>query len=183
MFTATFAILGGAATVYAGAAWIATSGTTASMFGGSFSMSVGTSKVINGVRTIGAVVNEQTDAIPKYGTYMGPIIESTTGNEKVAQYADLATDLSTSFLGAPTTPGFDLIGKVDATVTTVQIVSQVVSDVQNATSNNSNSYEIKNGDTLSSIAKANNTSVDALVKLNQISDPNKIQSGQTIILQ
>jgi LysM repeat protein len=42
------------------------------------------------------------------------------------------------------------------------------------------SYTIKKGDTLTSIAKKYNTSVDALAKANGISNPNKITAGKSI---
>ena len=41
-------------------------------------------------------------------------------------------------------------------------------------------YVIKKGDTLTSIAKANDTTVDTLVELNNIEDPDKIFAGDTI---
>ena len=44
----------------------------------------------------------------------------------------------------------------------------------------SGSYTISKGDTLSKIAKANNTTVAALAKKNNISDPNKIIAGAKI---
>jgi len=43
-------------------------------------------------------------------------------------------------------------------------------------------YTIKSGDTLSQIAKANNTTVEALAKANQIADPNKIIAGNVLSL-
>ncbi|MCF3098698.1 LysM peptidoglycan-binding domain-containing protein, partial [Aeromonas australiensis] len=43
-------------------------------------------------------------------------------------------------------------------------------------------YQVKQGDTLSAIARRNNTSVDAIAKLNGIADPDKIYSGQTLKL-
>jgi LysM repeat protein len=43
-------------------------------------------------------------------------------------------------------------------------------------------YTIKGGDTLSSIASRNKTSVQELTKLNNISDPNKIYAGQKLKL-
>lgn len=43
-------------------------------------------------------------------------------------------------------------------------------------------YTIKQGDTLSQIAKLNNTTVDALAKANTIADPNKIIAGEKLIL-
>lgn len=43
-------------------------------------------------------------------------------------------------------------------------------------------YTIKSGDTLSQIAQANNTTVEALAKANQIADPNKIIAGATLTL-
>ena len=45
-----------------------------------------------------------------------------------------------------------------------------------------NKYIIKQGDTLSAIAKANGTTVDELAKLNNISDVNLIQAGATLTL-
>lgn len=44
-------------------------------------------------------------------------------------------------------------------------------------------YTIVSGDTLGDIAKRNNTTVDALAKLNSIADPNKIISGKKLKLQ
>lgn len=41
-------------------------------------------------------------------------------------------------------------------------------------------YTIQRGDTLSRIAKANNTTVDAIAKANGIKDPNKIRAGATL---
>lgn len=43
-------------------------------------------------------------------------------------------------------------------------------------------YVIKQGDNLSTIAKANNTTVGALASLNKLSNPNKIVAGQTLKL-
>lgn len=47
---------------------------------------------------------------------------------------------------------------------------------------NSKVYVVKEGDTLSSIAEKNKTTVAKLVKLNNISNPNKIKVGQKIKL-
>ncbi len=43
-------------------------------------------------------------------------------------------------------------------------------------------YKIKNGDTLSAIAKENGTTVSEIAKLNGISDPNRILAGATLEL-
>jgi len=43
-------------------------------------------------------------------------------------------------------------------------------------------YTVKSGDTLSRIAESNKTDLKTLVKLNSISDPNKISVGQKIVL-
>lgn len=43
-------------------------------------------------------------------------------------------------------------------------------------------YTIQAGDNLTRIAKANNTTVEELARINNISNPNKIQAGQTIKL-
>lgn len=48
---------------------------------------------------------------------------------------------------------------------------------------NGNVYKIKSGDSLVKIAKANNTTVEALLKLNpQIKHPNLIYAGKTLVL-
>lgn len=41
-------------------------------------------------------------------------------------------------------------------------------------------YKVKKGDTLSKIAKENNTTVEKLVKINNIKNPNLIYAGQKI---
>lgn len=43
-------------------------------------------------------------------------------------------------------------------------------------------YTIKDGDTLSGIAKSNGTTVEELAKLNNIADPNKIYAGEALTL-
>lgn len=43
-------------------------------------------------------------------------------------------------------------------------------------------YTVKSGDTLSKIAKAHNTTIDSLVKLNNIKNPNVINAGQKLLL-
>ena len=45
-----------------------------------------------------------------------------------------------------------------------------------------NTYTVKPGDTLSKIAKVHNTTVDSLVRLNNIKNPNVINIGQKLIL-
>jgi len=47
-------------------------------------------------------------------------------------------------------------------------------------SNKKEYYTIKYGDTLSGIAKQHDTTVSALVELNNIADKNKIRAGQKI---
>lgn len=49
-------------------------------------------------------------------------------------------------------------------------------------SNGGEYYTVKSGDTLSKIARVNNTTVDNLVKLNNIKNPNIISVGQKLIL-
>ncbi|WP_240358294.1 LysM peptidoglycan-binding domain-containing protein [Myxococcus vastator] len=46
----------------------------------------------------------------------------------------------------------------------------------------SNSYRIRQGDTLSAIARRNNTSVDALARANNIQSPDRIQAGRTLVI-
>ena len=41
-------------------------------------------------------------------------------------------------------------------------------------------YKIKPGDTLSQIAKKNNTTIKTLQKINNIKDPNKIRAGKSL---
>ena len=43
-------------------------------------------------------------------------------------------------------------------------------------------YVVKKGDTLSKIASENNTTVDNLMSLNKLTDPNYIVVGQTLII-
>lgn len=59
---------------------------------------------------------------------------------------------------------------------------QQVSGTSNQTTTTS-PYVIKYGDTLGAIATKNKTTVAALAKLNNISDPNKIQAGATLKFQ
>jgi len=51
-----------------------------------------------------------------------------------------------------------------------------------ATSSNKTTYTVKSGDTLSSIARQNETSYTQLIKWNQISDPSLLQVGQELIV-
>jgi LysM repeat protein len=44
------------------------------------------------------------------------------------------------------------------------------------------SYKIQKGDTLGSIAKRYDTTVEAISKENKIADPNKIQAGSTLAI-
>lgn len=44
-------------------------------------------------------------------------------------------------------------------------------------------YTIQTGDNLSKIAKAHNTTVEKLAKLNNITDPNRITAGATLIFE
>jgi LysM repeat protein len=46
----------------------------------------------------------------------------------------------------------------------------------------STKYKIRQGDTLTGIAKRNNTTVEALAKANNISNPNRIYAGQDLII-
>jgi LysM repeat protein len=43
-------------------------------------------------------------------------------------------------------------------------------------------YTVKSGDTLSKIAAANNSTVDAIVKANNLTDPDKLQVGQKLAI-
>ncbi|HLG71841.1 MAG TPA: LysM peptidoglycan-binding domain-containing protein [Chloroflexota bacterium] len=44
------------------------------------------------------------------------------------------------------------------------------------------SYTVKPGDTLSSIATANKTTTDAIMRANNLSDPDKLQIGQRLVI-
>lgn len=61
-------------------------------------------------------------------------------------------------------------------------VSSNTTTSSNKTSANSSyvTYKVKKGDTLSKIAKANNTTIDVLVKLNAIKNPNVINIGDVL---
>jgi LysM repeat protein len=66
-------------------------------------------------------------------------------------------------------PGYDEIGATANPQTAAQTAPK--------------EYDIKSGDTLTKIAKANNTTVDAIMKANpQITDPNKISAGTKLNL-
>jgi len=43
-------------------------------------------------------------------------------------------------------------------------------------------YTVKSGDTLSSIAAENGSTVDEIVKTNNLSDPDKLQVGQKLVM-
>ena len=43
-------------------------------------------------------------------------------------------------------------------------------------------YTVKEGDSLSAIAAQNNTTIDAIVKANDLTDPDKLQVGQKLII-
>ena len=64
----------------------------------------------------------------------------------------------------------------------VNQMANTSSSVSTPTSATSNTYKIVSGDTLSAIAAKNNTTVAKLASLNNISNPNYIQAGQTIKL-
>ena len=66
----------------------------------------------------------------------------------------------------------------------MQNLNKAISDaLPKGKSKTSKSYTIKKGDTLTKIAKANNTTVDAIMKKNtQIKDKNLIYSGKTLKL-
>lgn len=46
----------------------------------------------------------------------------------------------------------------------------------------SNSYRIRQGDTLSAIARRNNTTVDALARANNLQSPDRIIAGKTLVI-
>lgn len=75
-------------------------------------------------------------------------------------------------------------GKVDGIKGNVDCSKLMATTTKTATTTKktAKTYTIKAGDTLSAIAKKNNTTVDKLAKLNGIKDVNKIYAGQVIKL-
>lgn len=61
-------------------------------------------------------------------------------------------------------------------------LSNLEDDTDNNTNSSTNSYTIKSGDTLWNIAIKYDTTVSTLAKLNNISNPNLIYAGESIIL-
>ena len=61
-------------------------------------------------------------------------------------------------------------------------VQKRVNEIIQERKNNKKIYFVVKGDTLSKIAKRYNTTVDALVKANDIKNPNQIQVGQKLII-
>jgi len=71
----------------------------------------------------------------------------------------------------------------DALGSTGNLRKKISDKITSKKSKKSKTYTIKKGDTLTKIAKANNTTVDAIMKKNtQIKDKNKIFSGKTLNL-
>ncbi|MDE0860354.1 MAG: LysM peptidoglycan-binding domain-containing protein [Akkermansiaceae bacterium] len=64
----------------------------------------------------------------------------------------------------------------------IQTEISVLKGQLTATSSNKTTYTVKSGDTLSSIARQNETSYTQLIKWNQISDPSLLQVGQELIV-
>ncbi len=59
---------------------------------------------------------------------------------------------------------------------------QKESNIKEIALNTSQSYKVKSGDTLWSIARKNDTNVDTVMKINNLSSSSKIKAGQTLIL-
>ena len=71
----------------------------------------------------------------------------------------------------------------DALGSTGNLRKKISDKITSKKSKKSKTYTIKKGDTLTKIAKANNTTVDAIMKKNtQIKDKNLIYSGKTLKL-
>jgi RHS repeat-associated protein len=88
---------------------------------------------------------------------------------------DNSTSSNTSTSSGPT----NLVLRSNSTNTTAQGQTQTTSQVQSSTGNTTT---VQSGQTIGGIAKANNTTVNQLVQLNGIEDPNKIQTGQILKL-
>ena len=97
---------------------------------------------------------------------LGDLATLFTGNKVLGEGGDLATFREFGFKGAPGVGGynFDTLKK----------------GVGSLFGGGSQDYTIKSGDTLSDIAAANNTTVEALTKANNITDPSKIFAGDTL---
>jgi len=115
------------------------------------------------------------------GTGSAPVATPST-NQNVtppANYTGIADDPSHKYneLTGQLNPNY----KPPVTQTTPVVKTPTQKPVVPNTS--SSGYKIAYGDTLSALALKNNTTVSALAKLNNISDPNKIKAGQTIKFQ
>jgi LysM repeat protein len=73
-------------------------------------------------------------------------------------------------------------GAIDTSIVPGKATTNTGSDVgsDSGTTSSTTTYSVKNGDTLSSIAKAYRTTVDRLVSLNGLKDPNRISVGQKL---
>ena len=77
----------------------------------------------------------------------------------------------------------DLTGKTAANSTGNAVSTGAQTAINNQPANNQTwTYYIKRGDTLSAIAKRYNTTVEELVRLNHISNPNLIYAGATLLI-
>lgn len=77
---------------------------------------------------------------------------------------------------------FKLIGAAPVPPTTTKPVTPAATTPSSPSTDSSQEYEIKKGDTLGAIAKRTGRSVEAIAKQNKIADPNRISVGQKIQL-
>lgn len=68
-----------------------------------------------------------------------------------------------------------------ATITPESIPTQIITDQSNPTGS-LEQYTVQGGDTLSQIAEAYNVSLEALINVNQLANPNLLEVGQVLIL-
>ena len=84
------------------------------------------------------------------------------------------------FLNIPEGIGMNLLGGKGLLETAAGVRSAITGGIGSLFGGGSQDYTIKAGDTLSDIAAANNTTVEALAKANNITDPSKIFAGQNL---
>lgn len=150
-----------------------------------------------------SVATPKDDALVKENapTQTTPPVQTTTPNNtitpQIASNINTAINNFNSNTGKPLATGEKYTNSSGQTITQGTPYAQTPTTTQpkvttnpnpvvptvTPTGSSSSPYKIAYGDTLSSIAAKNKTTVAALSKLNNISDPNKIQAGQTIKFQ
>lgn len=134
------------------------------------------------------LTKEQNNALGNYQTLNNFYTDANVYDQNAfensnQQYADLATNRLNQQTEQVINSGNDP-AQVQSDVNVQKVNNSVNKRVPNAvTPSTDGTYTVKKGDWLSSIANANNTTVDELVKLNpNITNPNRIFPGQKIVL-